>query len=370
MPQSLKRSPSNSFERTCFSRNIPCKQANLTLVPRVSVIIPNYNRLSRLRKCLSSVLDSSLRDIEVIVVDNGSHDGSQFLVRQIAAEDARVRLIPLSRNEGVTRALNAGIQVAKSVYVAFLNNDTEVAADWLEEPLRILERPTVAGVQSKLIDIVSGRIDSAGCCLDMHGCVAERGRYLYKSKADDSGQYDSEDEIFSAGCPASVFKRLVILETGLFDPDFFSGYEDADLCWRIRLLGYSILFAPMSVVYHHRNVTSMVPAFRRVTRFHFAKNRTAMLVKNLELGSLFRSLPMIVFMYLVSMIGYSRDSPLEGIESIRGLAWNITHARKIFRSRILVQTKRRIPDKELRRAMASTCVFVSHYMKPSLLGYQ
>ena len=343
---------------------------NLTLVPRVSVIIPNYNRLEQLRKCLSSVLESTLREIEVIVVDNGSHDGSQLLIQQIASEDARVRLIPLSRNEGVTRALNAGIEAARSLYVALLNNDTEVASDWLEEPLRILQRPTVAGVQSKLIDIISRRIDSAGCYVDMHGCVAERGRYLYKSKADDSGQYDSEDEIFSAGCPASVFKRPVILEAGLFDPDFFSGYEDADLCWRIRLLGYSILFAPMSVVYHHRNVTSMVPAFRRVTRFHFAKNRTAMLAKNLELGSLLRALPMIIFLYLVSMIEYSRISPLEGMQSIRGLAWNITHAQKISRSRILVQTNRRIGDKEVRRAMASTCVFVSHYLKPSLLGYR
>ena len=340
------------------------------MVPRVSVIIPNYNGLERLRKCLSSVLESTVREIEVIVVDNGSSDSSRLLVQQIALGDARVTLISFSRNMGVTGALNAGIKAAKSVYVALLNNDTEVVANWLEQPLKILERPTVGGVQSKLIDIASKRIDSAGCWVDMHGCVAERGRYLYKSSAEDSGQYDIEDEIFSAGCPSSVFKRHVVLEAGLFDPDFFAGYEDADLCWRIRLLGYSILFAPFSIVYHHRSATSSRPAVQRLIRFHFAKNRTAMLAKNLELGSFVSALPMTIFLYLVSMISFSRISPLDGIEPIRGLAWNITHARKIFQSRILVQTKRRIGDKELRRAMASTCVFISHYVKPSLLGYR
>jgi GT2 family glycosyltransferase len=215
----------------------------------VSVIIPNWNGRKHLETCLESLRNQDYQSVEIILVDNGSTDGSISFVQQSYPE---VRLVELDSNRGFTGAGNAGCRVAKGDIIVLLNNDTEVEFNWLTEITSAFDRhPEVGAVASKIL-LYNKRdhFHTAGDYYRVDGIPGNRGVWQK-----DQGQYDRESFVFSACGAAAAYRRELIEEIGFLDDSFYFSCEDVDLGWRIQLAGWKVIYSPTAVVYHKLKAT-------------------------------------------------------------------------------------------------------------------
>jgi GT2 family glycosyltransferase len=200
---------------------------------------------------------------EVVVVDNGSDDGSPEMVLQEYAENPtlRVQLLRNSQNRGFCAANNQGFAASDTEFVAVLNNDAEAEPDWLEKLASAFDsRPDVGMAASKiLVHEDPRRIDKAGHLIYPDGQNRGRG-----SGELDAGQYDRVEEIlWPDGC-AAMYRRAMLDQIGGFDEDFFAYADDAELGLRARIAGWKCLYIPDAVVRHHRGATLGVRSSRRL----------------------------------------------------------------------------------------------------------
>jgi GT2 family glycosyltransferase len=249
-------------------------------VPRTSVVIPNLNGRRFLGPCLDALTAQTDRDLETIVVDNGSDDGSVSFLRERFPD---VRVVELHRNHGFAGAMNAGIREAEGELVAFLNNDAEPRPDWLHELRACLGRhPRAVAATAKLVNAdAPERLDGAG-----DGLTPSFLPFVHGHGEPDEGRYDEEIGVFSASGTASLWRGDVLNELGGFDERFFAYYEDVDLSFRARLLGYECWYAPRAVTVHRRGGTAGEDL--RFTLYHPAKNRWFFLLKSAPAGLLLR----------------------------------------------------------------------------------
>ncbi len=212
--------------------------------PRISVIIPNWNGRHHLEECLGALRRQTFSDHEVILVDNGSTDGSQAFTREAYPE---VRLVELGQNRGFTGACNAGFAASRGEIVCLLNNDTEADDRWLEVIQDTFDRHPQAGAVATKMLLYDRRdhFHSAGDYYRVNGLPGNRGVWQ-----EDKGQYDREEPVFSACGGAAAYRRRMIEEIGFLDDAFFFSCEDIDLAWRAHLAGWEVIYAPQAVVYH------------------------------------------------------------------------------------------------------------------------
>jgi GT2 family glycosyltransferase len=210
---------------------------------RVSVIVVNWNGRSHLERCLRSLAAQTLAAHEVVVVDNGSTDGSVEFLRA----GAQVRLVALPANVGYGAALNTGMRVASGQYLLALNNDTELAPDCLQLLVSAADRHPNSGLFAPKILSADPphHIDTVGHLLYPDGLSRGRGRL-----EEDRGQYDREEAILlPSGC-AVLLRRAMLADVGVFDEDLFAYCEDTDLGLRAQLAGWRCTAVPAAVVYH------------------------------------------------------------------------------------------------------------------------
>lgn len=217
------------------------------------VVIPNWNGIDLIRECLQALERQTLAHT-VIVVDNGSVDGSNVVVRE---EFPGVQLLEFSDNAGFAGGVNRGIRPALeqgAEYIVLLNNDAVAEARWLEELVAVAEADArIGAVAAKIVTQDGKRIDSTGDFYSTWGFPYPRGRGEV-----DAGQYDGEDmrTVFAASGGASLYRAGMLREVGLFDERFFAYFEDVDLSFRARLDGWEVRYAPKAVVRHHIGGTS------------------------------------------------------------------------------------------------------------------
>lgn len=239
----------------------------------VSVVIVNWNGKHLLAECLDSVRDQQVSDLEIILVDNGSKDGSVQFVRGNYPD---VVLVALEENRGFAGGNNEGIRRAKGRYIALLNNDTKVDHNWLRNLLESAElsKPSVGMWASKILSYHSpGVLDNVGLLLYPDGLGRGKGRLEA-----DHGQYDGPAEaFFPSGC-AALFRREVLDDTGLFDEEFFAYADDVDLGLRARLCGWSCRYVPSARVYHKYSASSS--AYSPFKAFLVERNRILVLLRN------------------------------------------------------------------------------------------
>jgi GT2 family glycosyltransferase len=248
--------------------------------PSVSIVIVNWNRKDLLRACLDSVARQTFLDFEVIVVDNGSDDGSTAMVRELAEALPRpLRLIENKENRGFCAANNQGFAVSQAEYIALLNNDAEADPGWLEAMLAAIRlKPDVGEsdvgmVASKILVWEDPRIiDKCGHLIYPDGQNRGRG-----SGQVDRGQFNRQEEaLWPDGC-AALYRRAMLNEVGGFDEEFFAYADDAELGLRGRIAGWSCLYAPGAVVRHHRGATLGLNSAKRLTLIE--RNRVLLVVK-------------------------------------------------------------------------------------------
>ena len=222
-------------------------------MPRVSIIIVNWNGLEHLETCLDSLKAQTFRDFEVVLVDNGSTDGS---VDFIKARYPWVKLAELTENTGFATGNNVGLDHSSGAYIVTLNNDTKADEKWLETIVRVADDNPEAGMVGSRIcsfddpDIV----DSLG-----HGVCRDgmsRGRFRLR-RYGTIRMGEVEEILFPSACVA-LYRREMLNDTGFFDDDFFAYAEDTDLGLRGRLAGWRALLATGAVVYHKYSRTGGV----------------------------------------------------------------------------------------------------------------
>lgn len=271
-------------------------ERSLLKEPRVSVIIVNWNGKHHLHECLESLRNQTIKDFEIILVDNGSDDGSREFVRERFHE---VRLIALQKNCGFAGGNNAGIRAASGRYIALLNNDTRVDPAWLTNLLEAAEaNPSGVGMwASKILSYDDpGIIDNVGLLMYPDGLARGKGR-LEK----DEGQYDRTGEaFFPSGC-AGLYRREMMDEIGLFDEAFFAYADDVDLGLRARLAGWQCIYVPSAKVYHKYSASSS--AHSPFKAFLVERNRIWVMLKYYPIEMILISPFATLTRYLVHLYG-------------------------------------------------------------------
>lgn len=208
------------------------------------MVIPNYNGARWLPGVLESVVGQSLTPAEVLVVDDGSTDGSTALV---AERFPAVRVLALAANGGFARAANAGIGAVSAEAVALVNTDVVLAPDWLERAVAALAAgPRAASVATKMVDFEDPLLlYDAGDVLRRDGACEQRGRFER-----DRGRYEVPGEVFSACAGAALYRRAAVLAAGGFEERFGTYLEDVDLGLRLRLAGWTCRWEPRAVARH------------------------------------------------------------------------------------------------------------------------
>jgi GT2 family glycosyltransferase len=327
--------------------------------PFVSIIILNYNGGKYIRQCIESVLKSEYYNIELLIVDNNSTDESIQVIKTELNDD-RIKLVRNNENLGFATGNNIGVHDAKGKYLVLLNIDTVVHPRWLTEVISVMESDSTIGVaQPKLLLLEDKSIfDSAGDYLDYFGLSFRRGGDWLE---EDTGQYDTIHDIFSARGAALVTRKEIVQTIGLFDDDYFLDFEDIDFCWRVRLYGKRVVFVPKSIVYHKgAGISSQAPF--DIKSLHPTKNILMTMIKNYNTIHTinFVILPHIVSFitgfFIVEQLIMKRPDKLRRIKyRIQGYWWLLSNVKKLQYKRNYVQrTIRKVPDSETMKFMLKT----------------
>lgn len=315
--------------------------------PLVSVIIPHQAGREILLRCLETLTaDTSHPDVEVILVDNGSSDGS---VAAAAERFPGIRVLRLAENQGYAGGCNRGIEASRGEYLLFLNDDTEVEPGCLGTLVAAAERdPAVGACQPKIRSQANrGRFEysgAAGGLMDVYGYPFSRGR-LMGHVEEDRGQYDDPADVFWASGVCMLMRRSLCEQVGAFDEVFFAYMEEIDLCWRIQLCGFRVIYVPGAVVYHIGGYSLDQRVRKRMYLNH--RNSVAMLVKNYSARSLLRYLPIKLVLECGILLGALLRNPRRSAAVLSSFAWLSTHVPTLLRQRRAVQARRRIPDREI-----------------------
>lgn len=285
---------------------------------KAAVIIPNYNGLKFMDPCMSALDKQTYRDFRVIIVDNGSTDGSAELLKKYE-EEGRAKVISLPENTGFSGAVNEGIKAALSEdaeYVVLLNNDTEAEPCYLSKMAELMERPgneTVGAVSPLMISMHDHSvIDSAGDGYTLCGWAFQRG----VGRSTGLHKFDRVTDVFSACAGAAMYRAEALKkiasqertgcigESRFFDPMHFAYLEDVDVSMRMRIEGYKILYAPDSRVYHYGSGTSGSKYNDFKVRLA-ARNNVWLNYKNMPLLMLLLNLPFILAGVIVKQLFFA-----------------------------------------------------------------
>lgn len=274
----------------------------------VSITIVTYNSGRFIKRCLESVLEQNYKQLEVVVVDNASTDGTLDILEQFSE---RCRIHYNERNVGFAAGQNQAIELATGQWILTLNPDVLLEKDFVQRLIETSQLDPKAGtVCGKLFSIPATfelpekqLLDSTGIFFTPTLRHFDRGS---QELAD--GRYDNAEYVFGATAAAALYRRAMIddisIQNEFFDADFFAYREDADVAWRAQLLGWRCLYTPLARGYHVRTV---LPSNRNVLppvlNMHSVKNRFLMRIKNVTASLYLRNLISITARDAIVILG-------------------------------------------------------------------
>ncbi len=310
--------------------------------PLVSIIIVNWNGKVLLEDCLSSLLKISYENKEVIFVDNASTDDSLKYAKKMYPG---MKIIQNSKNLGYAQGHEEALQKAKGKLVLLLSTDTIVKENTLSAMVSaIYKEKNIGAVMPKLLMYPNvDLIDSIGSFFVRSGVSYHYGR----EKDSKLPIYNKKMEVYSAKGACLLFRKDVLKKTGLFDKDYFAYFEETDLCHRIWLAGYKVIYTPDTEVYHKGAGTSKKIA-RAYIQFHSFKNRLMTYLKNLSTANLIKVLPLTLLVYQAIFLLFLFTGKFRIAFAIQAaIIWNFLNIGKTLKKRKYVQTRiRKIKDSE------------------------
>jgi GT2 family glycosyltransferase len=244
-------------------------------LPRATLIVLNWNGRALLARCLPSIIRQDYPDAEVLLVDNGSTDGS---VEWAASAYPQVRLLPQARNLGYAGGMNAGLRAAQGELIAFLNNDVILQADWLRHLAEAVLADARIGIAGcKLLYPAETSAEGQGDLIQHAGGILRYPLALPDHigfRQPDTGQFDALKDVDYVTGAAFMARREVLDQLGGFDEGFFPGYfEETDLCFRARAAGWRVVVAPQAVGVHLESRTTVRDSPAYYTWFHQGRLR-------------------------------------------------------------------------------------------------
>lgn len=252
-------------------------------IPSVAVVVLNWNGKSLLEQFMPSVVKSVYPNLQLIVGDNASTDDS---VAFLHANYPDVRVIVNDHNYGFAEGYGKILEQVEADYYVLLNSDVEVPENWIQPVIDAMEMDGKIAVAQPKIKWQKNKTQfeyagAAGGYLDLHCFPFCRGR-LFDTVEIDTNQYDSQEEIFWASGAALFIRSKCWKEVGGLDPDFFAHMEEIDLCWRLKNLGYKVIYCPDAEVYHVGGGT--LNANNPYKTYLNFKNNLVIMQKNLPLS--------------------------------------------------------------------------------------
>jgi N-acetylglucosaminyl-diphospho-decaprenol L-rhamnosyltransferase len=313
---------------------------SLPPTPLATIVVLNHNGRQWLEGCLEALLAQDVPDVEILLVDYASTDESATLV---ASRFPQVRILPLDRNAGFAGGNNSGARLARGRFLGFVNNDTRAHPDWLRALVAALEAsPHAALAASRIVYMAEpDRLDSAGDGYLRCGGAYKRLHGRPASLAPAAGP------VFGACGAAFLIRRDVFEELGGFDEDFFMVYEDVDLSYRARLLGYDCVYVPDAVVEHAGSATLGRASPRAV--YFGQRNLEWTWIKNTPWPLLVRSAPAHLLYGVAAGVRYGAAGLLGPF--VRGKLAAVGGLSRMARKRAQVQRRRRVRSGALWRMM-------------------
>ncbi len=301
--------------------------------PSVAVVILNWNGQALLEKFLPSVLQSIYGNLQLIVGDNASTDDSVAFLRKNYPD---LRIIQNDHNYGFAEGYRKLLEQVEADYYVLLNSDVEVPSNWIQPVIEQMETdPLIAAAQPKIKwQKNKSQFEYAGAAggfLDLHGYPFCRGR-LFDTIETDHGQYNQPTEIFWASGAALFVRSKAWKEAGGLDPDFFAHMEEIDLCWRLKNLGYKVVYCPGAEVYHLGGGTlSSNNPYKTYLNF---RNNLIILQKNLPLSDAYFRVFIRMCIDFVAWIHFL-------LKGETGFAWAVNKAHYHFMMSLIKNGRKR-----------------------------
>jgi GT2 family glycosyltransferase len=308
--------------------------------PTVSVVIPNWNGKEVIGDCLKSIITQNFKPTEVIVVENGSTDGSAQYIR---SNFPKINLVEIPKNLGFAGGVNVGIKDAKGDYVFLFNNDAVADKNCLKNLVATATKTKADITAAIILTDNDSKIDSDGDVYTIYGLPFPRHRGLPPNYVP-----TQDEQIFSASGGASLYQKTLFDQIGYFDEAFFAYYEDIDLCMRAQLQAKSVWLSHKAVVHHVMGHTSnKVPGFGREMTI---RNSIYLFWKDLPVGVFLKVLPRFIYANLrLTAAAFVKGHPYR---AIRAHLTALIHLPSLLTKRHKIQKNRKLSSAEYAKLLS------------------
>jgi len=305
-------------------------------IPKVALVILNWNGVKHLRQFLPSVMSSVYPNLDIILGDNASTDGSVDFIKQ---EYPSIKIIQNDQNYGFTGGYNRVLAQVEADYFILLNSDVEVSPGWIKPVIDLMESDPLIAAAAPKIRAFNQRTHfehagAAGGFIDSYGYPFCQGRMFYEIE-EDKGQYQQSKEVFWATGAAMFVKKKCWQEAGGFDERFFAHMEEIDLCWRLKNMGYKVMYCAESEVFHLGGGTLNVEnPFKTYLNF---RNNLLLLSNNLPF---WRATFVVIIRFWMDLLALFRFLG----EGKRKDAWAVSRAHQNFFIGLFKKNKTKRPE--------------------------
>ncbi len=324
--------------------------------PLVSISLLTWNGEKYLKGCLDSVFDQTYPNIEILILDNGSTDGTVEYIKSISDRKNIKYLGHHPENTGFAPGHNEIIRECKGEFVFLLNQDVKLHEDFIKEALRVFDLDKgIGSVQGKAMQWREGYIDTTGMIMLKNRRTINRGQGQL-----DKGQFEEVDEVFGVDGAVPIYRKETLedvkVDDEYFDNDFFAYKEDVDMAWRLRLAGWKAFYQPKAIAYHDRtsgentalSYWDIIKERLKISKFSkylSFKNGRLMQIKNEQIGVLIRHLPW----FLPKEIGAWGFATIFERYTWKAFIDIFKQMPVMFKKRRIIMGRRRVSSKEMAR---------------------
>lgn len=310
------------------------------MAPEISYLVVSYNSEKHISECITSILNQSHNDYEIIVIDNNSRDNTVSIVTDFCTKNKKIKLITNKENVGYGSAISKTIEICESEFLAILNADVVLDKQWTTALLSALRSNEQIMSASGTVYFPNGELQSTGGMMDKYGAVVQRESKIFHSR-----KIQTRSFFYNDGS-SFIVKRKIFQET-YFDPKLFLYYEDVDLSWKIRMLNYKVEHIPTAISYHNAGHSSSDMTLFKF--YHIARNRIYICQKNYSLKNIISRIPIMIFLIFLTSISYDVSKKPHGYTKIffKAISWNLSNLRFMIKERKKLRSVNKISDNEL-----------------------
>jgi len=317
----------------------------------VSIIIINLNGTKWINKCLSSLVKQTYKKIEIIIVDNNSHDDS---IKYVNKDFPHVKIIKNNTNVGFSRAVNQGIKLAKGEYAVIMNNDTWIEKNFIEKLLKFYVENKFDVVAPTEKQYLRDKAFNRNTTIDL---LCMPNFHIPRSK---------RRKMFYLSGVCLLFSKKLYLETLGFDNDYFMYFEDVDWFWRLNLMGKRYAYAD-KIFIHHAGAGSTGEGIQYNIFLWRNQNALQTILKNYSTANLLWILPFYVLQNLFEIVYFVLTLKFKIAYSyLQGWYFNIKYFQRTINKREWIQKHRIISDREIMKKMywgSAKLVMLMDYIK-------